>query len=136
MKRQRKYSFIVVSFLIFKISGYAQELKSQNPVSEIEIQFLMHKLGKSFPVSAYPGKYGQHPETSNSKKSLKNFSSGCFPGVKATIFKLSPYRTEAFFCRQEIMIEKRFSLPVRLRLGSLSYVDYLERKPNAFNPLR
>jgi hypothetical protein len=40
-------------------------------------------------------------------------------------------RHTGFFCRQEARVQKALALPVYFRLGSKSYVDYLERKPNA-----
>lgn len=51
-----------------------------------------------------------------------------------------PFRTEqvispsevverwGFFCRQEWVMEKKIKVPVRFRLGTVSYVDYLEGK--------
>jgi len=35
------------------------------------------------------------------------------------------------FCRWEYQIEKSTTLPLRFRLGSIDYTDYLEQKPNA-----
>ena len=35
-----------------------------------------------------------------------------------------------FFCKQELRIQKATKLPLYFRLGSKSYVDYLEKKPN------
>jgi hypothetical protein len=32
------------------------------------------------------------------------------------------------FCRQELLMEKRLSIPVKLRLGSIDYCNYLEQK--------
>lgn len=33
-----------------------------------------------------------------------------------------------FFCKQEMKLEKQIKLPVKFRLGSLEYCNYLEQK--------
>lgn len=44
---------------------------------------------------------------------------------------LQPISRQPFFCRIEAAVEKKTSIPLRVRLGSLAYTDYLEKKTGA-----
>ena len=42
------------------------------------------------------------------------------------------YKDLAFFCKIEVQLEKSVKLPVKFRLGSVDYVDYLEGKRTSY----
>jgi len=42
------------------------------------------------------------------------------------------YKDLAFFCKIEVQLERAVKLPVKFRLGSVDYVDYLEGKRDGY----
>lgn len=49
-------------------------------------------------------------------------------------FVISPnfyVKNLSFFCRQELRLEAVTKIPFKFRLGSVQYVDWLEKKPNS-----
>jgi len=45
-------------------------------------------------------------------------------------------RNLGFFCKKEIQVEQKTKLPLRIRLGSLQYTDWLESKAKTPAPFR
>ncbi len=121
---QRKYFFIVVLLMIFKIQAESQTMQIPVSSSCTEIQSIMHNLGNSLPASGWIGKRVHHPRLLSSKKSLKFFSEKLASGYPTPFYTLKPYRPESFFCRQEWAFEKRYSLPLKFRIGSVDYVNF------------
>ena len=50
------------------------------------------------------------------------------PFRPALVPKDAQVRSLGFFCRQELRLEKSLRIPLRVRLGSLEYVDRMEGK--------
>jgi len=51
------------------------------------------------------------------------------PVKTAAFFPANFYASNlGFFCRQEIYLEKKTKIPLRLRLGNMEYCNYLEGK--------
>jgi hypothetical protein len=77
-------------------------------------------------VLKYPGKQLIDPGVTVRPHSFNGMVCNDFVGTRNFYVE-----NLTFFCRQEFLFEKATSIPLRIRLGSLQYTDYLEQKPNA-----
>ena len=114
---QRIYKFLVVLSLI----AISQKLNAQlKPLTVVPqpIVFMKWPIGKSFTKQAGIVQ----------KNSLRIASASLFQPVSAGI--ATDYYTQhfGFFCKKEWQFEKATAIPLRLRLGSLDYVNRLEGK--------
>jgi len=67
----------------------------------------------------------QHQPSINTKPVIQLIPLPCFI-IAADYYT----RNFGFFCKNELKLEKATKIPLRFRLGSLQYNDYLEGKPN------
>ncbi len=113
---QRFYKFIVVFLL-----GLSTKSFGQAPLTVLSPPQLVFRLGLTNQV---PTGFTLR-NTIILKDSSSSISS--FP----LRFSITPdfySRNLAFFCRQELFIEKKIKVPLRFRLGSLEYTNRLEGK--------
>jgi hypothetical protein len=127
---QRVFCFVVV--FISLLNG------------EIFAQVKLEKIIKDFNSSAFPYndtiRFKYCVQSMNYKISGTQKKNSNLLGNETNYFFLNPVpinfysQNLSFFCKKEFQIEKAIFIPLRFRLGSLEYVNYLEQKPNALKP--
>lgn len=124
---QRLCSFLVVFLLMFngKIFGQTGSVL----VLEDSTYLLFKSPEKISPFSVYPN-------SSNLRQTHPGYFGSVFPTI--SIFNLTSGKLYTdnlgFFCKKELQLDKITAVPVRFRLGSLEYVNWMEQKPNAVKP--
>jgi hypothetical protein len=122
---QRLYSFLVVFLLIFSGEIFGQQFRGKFSAPTPSYSVGFKKITPSlfrFPANKYLG------------------NNDCTPGQTHILLNILPssfYSANlGFICKKELQLDKVIAVPLRFRLGSLAYVNYLEQKPNAHNPQR
>lgn len=124
MKRQRVYQILVVFMLILPFGSFSQQ---QMPLF----------AQKAPHISTYPVNFqGTGIQNDNSYPSpfINNgtfrFTPNPFPFRLTAVDANFTMQNLPFFCKKEFLFEKNTSVPLRVRLGSLDYVNKLEGKEN------
>lgn len=89
--------------------------------------------------SSYAQIIQPNPFTGNGFQPISpaSFSSDYFRFSTSPIISPDFYAKKlGFFCKREWQFESRTKLPLRLRLGSVAYTDWMEGKKGALMPLR
>lgn len=125
---QRVFIFLVVCLLMFCGEIFGQKFPEKK--STIPQNVVMPRLF-----------CGRAPETpvnlTGMYAILKNWREpSCFLPYDFTMVVPHNFYTSnlSFFCKTEWKIEKVIAVPLRVRLGSLEHVNYLEGKPNSQKP--
>jgi hypothetical protein len=133
--RQRVIFFLVVLVLMFSGESFGQqtflsisEKHSSNLKSIQKSIDLLRMDDKSFPF-ALP------KDTIIQVRYLWVLKPDCYGskwGIEPTYIKY--VKQLGYFCQKELQLDKLTPLPIRFRLGSLDYVNWMEQKPNAIKP--
>jgi hypothetical protein len=121
---QRTASFLVVLLLMFLKGVFAQEKPGvQEPLLAVKSTFDQRALPLFKPI--FSGIQLRH---------YNQYSGGAgftLSNLPTTSFYLNSL---GFFCKKELQLDKVITIPLRFRLGSLAYVNWMEQKPNVVKP--
>lgn len=111
-------------------------------LAEIDVLARQHRYSFSNRLNKPPAFYRVHLLThqqlplSTETARLRNFDLGKTlslatpPSMPA--LQMGSYSSRlGFFCKKELQLDRISPVPIRFRLGSSDYVNYLEQKPNA-----
>jgi len=124
MKSQRVYQFLVVLLLILPARIFSQQQmplfaqKTPHIYSEENLKAPKNH-NNSYSVSAFVDTKAPRP-----------FTLDPLPIKMEVINANLTIQNLPFFCKKEFIFEKNTSVPLRVRLGSLDYVNKLEGKEN------
>ena len=121
---QRCFCFVVVLIVLFNKEIFSQQTSAHK---RITINYFKYS-GLEF-NNIYLPKRAKDSYIVSEEKAADRFSF-CRPVLSQSFYS----DRLGFFCKKELQIEKITSVPFRLRLGSLEYVNYLEQKPHSLKP--
>jgi hypothetical protein len=123
MKRQRVYQILVVFMLILPLGSFSQQ---QMPLFAQKTPHISKSLvnfqGAIQNDNSYPS-----PLINNATLRI---TPNPFPFRLMAVDASFTIQNLPFFCKKEFLFEKNTSVPLRVRLGSLDYVNKLEGKEN------
>lgn len=116
--RQRISSFLVVLLLMFSPAAFGQKsIGNEVSANGPGISFKPGYFKSKFSLSTIT-RYIDRPGPAYNVRLMNLPSASFYPASLGII------------CKTELKLDKITPLPFRFRLGSLEYVNWLERKPN------
>lgn len=154
---QRPFNFLVVLLLMFsgEVWGQCDEGRTSSPVrldtfakecfshAKSYKAFWKMAFGKQFVKPSSENVIGTNRFRQNSKMNYCiSVPCNCIGETGQSVrFSLKDFVSKNYFddrlgifCKKELQLEKITSVPIRFRLGSLDYVNWMEGKPNAVKP--
>ena len=131
---ERIFSFLVVLILLCSSDIFGQEKNVENFCKNATVKsFRERPAGDLIDILKFSKNYFLQ---SNSIPGGNAYKLPQTIALAKPIFYQNAFNEEklSFFCRKEWQFEKATAVPLRLRLGSLEYTNYLEQKPNAVRP--
>ncbi|MBL7749612.1 MAG: hypothetical protein JNM19_19390 [Chitinophagaceae bacterium] len=120
--RQRLIFFLVVLLLIFQGEIFGQKKPYDFGFSRKHLLFINSDFGINLPANDQI-----QPKDTAIKPARRDILYASISGS---------YYTDhlGIICKAELQLQKKTSVAIRLRLGSLDYVNWMEQKPNAIRP--
>jgi hypothetical protein len=129
---QRIKVFLVVLLLMFPARFFGQGPVVRNIGQRNDLQIIKPSCDRTFYSFSRPGYRTLQPGKNNPAL----FQNSLVFNVRNPLPANFYVSQLGFFCRQEWRLDKLSPVPLRFRLGSLDYVNWMEGKPNAVRPLR
>jgi hypothetical protein len=130
MKSERVYQILVVFMLILPLRILSQQQMPLFAQKTPHILPLILKTARHFETSEIQASkhYGGNLLVNN--ETPQSLALTPLPFGTAMISTNFTIQNLPFFCKKEFLFEKTTSVPLRVRLGSLDYVNKLEGKEN------
>jgi hypothetical protein len=127
---QRAFQILVVLLLIFPLRIFSQQQLPPGGKNTSHTPRISNELRRKF-LNDLIGFQSESKAIAR-----RNFLEGGNRDLLESypIFINSLPTSSAFFCKKELQFENATSIPLRLRLGSLEYVNRLEGKEKWINP--
>jgi hypothetical protein len=110
----------LVLCLVFRVTSVSAQLPESLSIRNKSVPQLLGEktVGGSFSSMSPIPKFQFFSQTKN-KLPLK---------VQPDFFEIVPIKPTAFFCKLEVILEKRNGIPIKFRIGDIDKVDQLEGK--------
>lgn len=124
--------FLLFLLLLFAFRGFSQQ-ENKTPCLPSEKLLIKHPIDyEAFRNFNFENQLKFDFKAADSLPRPQFFSSSQF--ITAIIAPDRHARQLGFFCKNELQLDKLTPVPVRFRLGSADYVNWMEQKPNALKP--